>query len=55
MIKIAIACGVVGVVFMIGFDAAITRVIGVAGLVGFIVCGVFAIANPELLGRDEAD
>ena len=53
MTKIAIACGVIGVVFMIFFDHPITRVIGVAGLFGFIACGVFAIADPELLCRDE--
>ena len=52
MIKLAIALGVIGVVLMIGFDYTVTRVLGVAGLIGYIVCGVFAIANPADLGED---
>jgi len=53
MTRIAIACGVAGVILMIGFDTTITRVLGVAALLAFIACGVFAIADPEVLGRDE--
>ena len=53
MTRIAIACGIVGLILMVGFEATITRVLGVAALFAFIVCGVFAIADPELLARDE--
>ena len=53
MTRLAIACGIVGVVLMIGFEHTITRVLGVAGLLGFIAFGVFAIADPEVLGRDD--
>ena len=53
MTKIAIACGAAGVILMIGFEHAVTRVLGVALLFAFIVCGVFAIADPDVLGRDD--
>lgn len=49
---VAAACFVVGAVLMFLFEAAVTRVIGVAALVAFIVCGVFALASPERLGDD---
>jgi hypothetical protein len=42
-----------GVVLMVGFEATITRVLGVLLLFTFIVTGVFLIADPEFLGRDE--
>ena len=48
-----LACFVAGVVLMIGFEATITRVLGVAALFGFVVSGVFAIADPDALGDDE--
>jgi hypothetical protein len=53
MTRIAIVCGLLGVVLMIGFEYTITRVLGVAALFAFIAFGVFAIADPEVLGRDE--
>jgi hypothetical protein len=46
-------CLVAGLVLMIGFDAAITRVLGVLLLFAFIVTGVFLIADPEFLGGDD--
>jgi len=52
--RIAIGLGVLGVVAMIPFDWWFTRVIGVAGLIGFVVAGVFAIARPEFLAVDSA-
>lgn len=44
---------VLGVGLMVPFEAALTLTFGVACLVGFVVCGLFAVATPEFLGRDE--
>ena len=44
---------VVGLVLMIGFEHAVTRVLGVLALFAFIVTGVFVIADPEFLARDD--
>ena len=44
---------VVGLVLMIGFEAAVTRVLGVAALFAFIVSGVFLIADPAFLDQEE--
>jgi hypothetical protein len=49
------ACLVAGVALMIGFEAAVTRVLGVLLLFAFIVTGVFVIADPDFLGGDEDD
>jgi hypothetical protein len=51
--RIAIACGVLGVILMVGFEAPLTRALGVALLFAFIICGVFAIADPGVLGQEE--
>jgi hypothetical protein len=48
-----LGCLVVGVVLMIGFEAAVTRVLGVLALFAFVVIGVFVIADPEFLGRED--
>ena len=40
---------VVALVAMIGFEYAITRLIGVVCIFGFIICGVFAVADPRFL------
>jgi hypothetical protein len=50
---LVIACFVVGVVLMVAFEGAVTRVIGVAALFAFIVGGVFVIADPAVLGEEE--
>ena len=44
---------VLGVVLMIPFEYAVTRALGMACLVGFVVCGLFLIAAPQHLGGDE--
>jgi hypothetical protein len=44
---------VVGVVLMVAFEHAVTRVLGVAALFAFIVAGVFLIADPEALADEE--
>ena len=49
----AVACFVVGVVLMVAFEYAVTRVLGVAALFAFIVAGVFVIADPGVLGDEE--
>jgi len=43
----------VGLVLMIGFEAVLTRVVGVLALFAFIVTGVFLIADPAFLDADE--
>lgn len=48
-----VACFVVGVGLMIPFEATITRILGVACLFGFVLCGLFLIADPRYLSRDD--
>lgn len=43
---------VLGVGLMVPFEATVTRILGVASLLAFIVLGVFTLASPELLGED---
>jgi hypothetical protein len=43
-----------GVVLMVAFESPLTRVLGLLCLFGFIVGGVFLIADPDLLGKEEA-
>ena len=47
-----IASAVVAVPLMIIFESPVTRVIGVLGLVAFIVSGVFVIADPVFLEEE---
>jgi hypothetical protein len=42
-----------GVVLMVAFESPLTRVLGLLCLFGFIVGGVFLIADPDLLGKEE--
>ena len=51
--KWILAAAIVGVVLMVAFDSTLTRVLGLLCLFGFIVGGVFLIADPDLLGREE--
>jgi hypothetical protein len=44
----------VGLVLMIGFEAPLTRIVGVLALFAFIVTGVFLIADPGFLDDDES-
>jgi hypothetical protein len=46
---------VAGVVLMIPFETTVTRILGVAALLAFVVCGLFAIATPEYLSRTGDD
>ncbi len=40
-----------GLALMIPFEATVTRVLGVACLVAFVVWGVFLIASPDYLEK----
>ena len=51
--KWILAAALVGVVLMVAFESTLTRVLGLLCLFGFIVGGVFLIADPDLLGREE--
>ena len=51
--KWILTAAVVGVVLMVGFDSPLTRVLGLLCLFGFIVGGVFLIADPVALGKEE--
>ena len=55
--KVALMFGslAVGLVLIIGFEAMVTRIIGVLALFTFIITGVFLIADPAFLERDEED
>ena len=53
--RICIALGVLGLVAMLPFDWWYTRLLGMLCLVGFVVTGVFLIANPAYLSRDPAE
>jgi hypothetical protein len=44
-----------GVGLMIPFEATITRILGVAFLLAFIIGGVFLIAAPAFLSADEEE
>jgi uncharacterized membrane protein YkgB len=48
-----LVCLLAGVVLMVGFEHALTRMVGLLALFAFIVTGVFLIADPEFLGRDD--
>ena len=45
---------VAGLALMIPFESSLARALGVACLFAFIVCGVFLIASPEYLAREDA-
>ena len=51
--RLTFACLILGLPLMLLFDYPLTRIAGVLLCLGFIVSGVFLIANPEDLGRDE--
>ena len=53
--KVALMLGslAVGLVLMIGCDVWFTRLFGVLALFTFIVTGVFLIADPAFLERDD--
>jgi glucose uptake protein GlcU len=52
-LALTLGCFLTGVVLMVGFEATITRVLGMIALFAFIVSGVFLIADPAFLAEDE--
>ncbi|MDQ3588302.1 MAG: hypothetical protein M3350_10085 [Actinomycetota bacterium] len=48
-----VACASVGFVVMLVFEGPLARSVGMAALLGFVLCGVALIASPDYLGRDE--
>jgi hypothetical protein len=44
---------VLGLVLMVGFEHIVTRVLGLLLLFTFIVTGVFLIADPRFLERED--
>ena len=50
--RLVFALLAVAVVFMLVFEAPLTRVVGVLALFGFVVAGAFAIADHEFLHPD---
>jgi hypothetical protein len=46
---------VAGLALMLPFEATVTRVLGVACLLAFVVCGTFLIAAPGFLGGEPGD
>jgi hypothetical protein len=53
MTRLWLALLVVGVGLMVPFESTITRILGVAALIAFVVVGVFVIATPPFLERDD--
>ena len=51
--KWILTAAVLGVVLMVAFESTLTRVLGLLCLFGFIIGGVFLIADPDLLGKEE--
>ena len=52
-LALMLASFAVGLVLMMGFEHVLTRILGVLALFTFIVTGVFLIADPAWLGREE--
>jgi energy-converting hydrogenase Eha subunit C len=53
LLAVTLGCFLLGSAVMIAFDAPLARIVGVALLFGFIVSGVFLVANPAFLEREE--
>jgi hypothetical protein len=50
-----LAVAIAGFVLMIGFDATVTRILGVGCILGALALGVAAIATPEFLEADAGE
>jgi energy-converting hydrogenase Eha subunit C len=53
LLVVTLVCLVLGSAVMVLFEAPLARIVGVALLFGFVVAGVFLVADPEFLARDE--
>ena len=54
-IAIPLACFGAGLLLMVLFEATVTRILGVLALLGFIVSGVFVIADPAFLADEDEE
>ena len=52
---VMLGCLGAGLVLMVVFESAITRVLGLLALFAFIVIGVFLIADPAFLEAEDDD
>lgn len=52
---ICLALFVLTLAFMLPFELTVTRILGVACMVGFVVTGLFVIASPGNLSADEPE
>ena len=52
-LPLMLGCLAVGLVLMLAFESAVTRLLGVLALFAFIVIGVFLIADPAFLAEEE--
>ena len=53
LLVVTVACGSLGFALMLAFEGPLARSVGMAALLGFVLCGVALIASPEYLGRGE--
>jgi hypothetical protein len=53
LMSVMLAAFAIGMVLMLGFESTVTRVLGMAALVTFMVTGVFLIADPSMLDPDD--
>lgn len=53
LLTFTLATFVVGAALVLGFDSLLPRVVGALILCGFIVAGVFLIADPRFLEADD--
>jgi hypothetical protein len=53
LLPVTIGSFVLGSAIMLAFEAPLARIAGVALLFVFIVSGVFLVADPDFLDRDE--
>jgi hypothetical protein len=54
-LPVMLGCLGLGLALMLGFESAITRVLGVLALFAFIVIGVFLIADPAFLAEEDEE
>ena len=54
-LPLMLGCLAVGLVLMLAFESAVTRLLGVLALFAFIVIGVFLIADPVFLAEEEEE
>ena len=52
-LPLMLGCLAVGLVLMLAFESAVTRLLGVLALFAFIVIGVFLVADPAFLVEEE--